>query len=122
MATRYQDLLCEDDTRRARLRASTLNGIDYIEVDTDPPDRNQRVLRVYFVPKASGPSPPPAPQEYQDALDSMLDTLDGDLDSIVILGGVRVRDVEITDVVRVDDHLEVHVDGPGDFSTYRLEI
>lgn len=45
----------DSDTRRNRIQQhATLNGIDYLEVDTEPAADDDRVLRVYFLP----PNPP----------------------------------------------------------------
>jgi hypothetical protein len=109
VVVRYQSLICDDEARRALVAAhATLNGIDYIEVATEPQTDNQVLLRVYFIPTVS--------------LSSMLAALDGDTSNVRIEGGVRVRPIKVTEVTVDGDHLEVRVDHPGDFSTYTLVI
>ena len=97
-------LRCRGDERRALVRCSKhLNGLDFLEVSAD-----QRSLTVYFLDKA--------PAELR-------------LGNLRITGGRRVTEIRVTgfevctnqDPER-DDCLVVHVDQPGDFSCYRLEI
>jgi hypothetical protein len=108
----YQDLRCEDDSRREQLRADpSRHGIDYLEVATSPADENQRVLRVFFIEK-SVPS----------NLSTLLNELDGDTTVVSITGGERIGNIRVTDVARELDHLRVEVSEPGDFSTYTLHI
>ena len=114
MAVNFGDMVFDDTARRQQLQNSRYNGIDYIEVDTTPGDTNQRVLRVHFIP--------PGPEAPAGKIDFMLDDLDGDIDAFAILGGDRVRDIRIEAVTRVEDHLALWVDRPGDFSDYRLSI
>jgi hypothetical protein len=111
----YQELICDDQARRAKVQEHpTLNGIDYIEVATEPRTDNQRVLRVYFIPKAT--------DEGTDRLSELLNALHGKKNLVEIRGGVRVRQIEVMDVLAREDHLEVRVNEPGDFSTYELVI
>jgi hypothetical protein len=106
-------VLCKDDVRRSELRDHPLlNGIDYIEVLSEPGPLNQRVLNVFFIDKDVG----------QKALSDMLDDLVGALDKFSVTGGVRIAEVRVTSVERVADHLVVTVNEPGDFSTYTLHI
>ena len=106
-------VLCKDDVRRSDLRDHPLlNGIDYVEVLSEPGPLNQRVLNVFFIEKNVG----------LVALSSMLDDLVGALNKFSVTGGVRIADVRVTAVERVDDHLVVTVSEPGDFSTYTLQI
>lgn len=112
---RYRSLICDDEARRAEVQKHvTLNGIDYIEVVTAPPADNQLVLEVYFIAKTTAGG--------QASLSAMLNTLHGATDKVTIHGGVRVQHIKVTTVTRVDDHLEVRVSEPGDFSTYTLVI
>jgi hypothetical protein len=93
---------CGEETRRRLVRDEDLNGFDYLEVSDD-----QRTLTVYFLGKA--------PED--------LGT-----EHLRIDGGVRVRDVRITDLrvyreedPELDDRAEIVVERPGDFSTYTLK-
>ncbi len=114
MPKTYDGLVFDDNARRAALQADlTLNGIDYLEVDTTPESDNQRVLRVYFLPP-------------QDSSSTKLDTL---LNAaltpgvpITISGGVRIQSISIIQRSRVDDVLVLRVNQPGDFSDYTLKI
>lgn len=106
---------CDEDVRRALLRAHpTLDGIDYIEVVTEPDADNQRVLEVHFIPKRDAAA--------QQNLEALLDFLDGNTGAVRIEGGVRIRDIEVLAVDRVEDHLEVRVSRYGDFSDYTLHL
>ncbi len=114
MTIRYEDLLCGVDTSRDDVAAHALvQGIDFLEIVTEPAVDNQRVLVVHFIPK-SGPG--------QTALEDMLDALDGNLEAVEITGGVRVRDIEVLEVARDGNTLRIRVDQPGDFSDYTLTI
>ncbi len=103
--SRYRDLVCEDEARRALLRKhATLNGIDYIEVSADSLDA-QHIIDVYFIK-------PQAPAGLADRPELFR-----------IDGGVRIRNIRVDSVKRKDDgHLEVKVDRAGDFSTYTLIV
>jgi hypothetical protein len=116
MATeRYRSLVCDDAARRALVRTDKkLNGIDYVEVVTAPPANDQLVLEVYFIAKET-----PAGRQ---SLSEMLGRLNGATGKVTIKGGVRIKPIEVTRVTRVDDHLEVRVNEPGDFSDYTLAI
>lgn len=98
--------ICRDDrARRARLRASELNGLDYLEVN----EADRHRLSVFFISK----------------LGSLRDELTAA--NFVVTGGVRVQDLVVTGVEvcdqadpEVDDCAVVTVDRIGDFSTYTL--
>ena len=98
--------ICTDDrARRKDLRATELNGLDYLEVDED--DRHR--LTIYFISKL-GP--------LADSLGTA---------NFIVAGGVRVRSVIVTDVevceqsdAERDDCMTLTVDRIGDFSTYTL--
>ncbi len=94
---------CREDLRRPAVRAHRLNGLDYLEVSDD-----QRTLTVYFLGKA--------PTSLEAA-------------NVRIDGGLRIKDISVTRVhvhrssdPEVDDHLDVTVDRPGDFSPYTLRM
>lgn len=113
---RVQDLVCGDDARRAELRTDPdLNGIDHIEVVTEPRDENQRVLALHFVEKAPG---------HEAALEALLAELLASPHRISIEGGERIRGIRVTGTERPPgrDHLRVRVTEPGDFSTYTLVV
>ncbi|HST62236.1 MAG TPA: putative baseplate assembly protein [Longimicrobium sp.] len=106
---------CCDERRRAALRAgavtgSTLNGIDFLEVDsTGAPGGEQLRLRITFVnaPAAALRSLiVPAAPPYR----------------IAIEGGEQVRGIRVQDAGWDGDVLRVDVDRRGDFSTYTLRI
>ena len=97
---------CLDDrARRAALRRTDLNGLDYLDVDED--DRHR--LTVFFISKLG-----PLAERLGKA-------------NFVISGGVRVREIEVVDTKvcqpddsETDDCLQLTVDHIGDFSTYTL--
>ncbi len=103
-------LCCQNDERRDAVRhLRGWNGIDYVEVDTD-----QRTLNVFFLGKL-----PPEFAEDGPALPERL----------VLEGGERIGDIQITDVEPVvnenpelDDFLVVKLDRAGDFSRYTLRL
>jgi hypothetical protein len=101
---------CCDERRRSAVRLHpTLNGIDFIEVvDREATDRaeRQRVLRLHLLKKLELPA--------GRSLTA---------DNIEIDGGVRIIDPRPDSVPQVDEDLiTVHVDSPGDFSTYTLRL
>ncbi len=109
------DLLCAVDTARDDIAANErVNGIDYVEVATQPAPDNQRVLRVSFIPKATAAG--------RTNLQAMLDEIASHPQRLRIVGGVRVRDIAVTGVARVDETLRIEVATPGDFSDYSLVI
>jgi hypothetical protein len=101
---RYQSLICDDKERRqAVIDDLHLNGIDAIEVPATSLNA-QRFLQVYFLKP------------------DFIDDLVGHPDLFTIEGGVRITGIRVLAVTRVDDHLVVEVDKPGDFSTYTLSV
>ena len=114
-ATIHDGTVVADDARRGDLqRHLTLNGIDFLEVVTAPDADNQRVLQVHFLPPVA-----PATAAKLDALLAEIVTAP---DHVTISGGVRIKDVIVIKVTRVEDTIAVRVDTPGDFSTYTLAI
>src|SRR5829696_7674379 len=94
-----------DSARRALLQVDpTLNGIDFLEVDTAPQGDNQRVLRVHFLP----PQTPATSAKLDDLLNAAV-TISV---PITISGGVRIRSIHIIERTRVDDVLVLRVDKP----------
>ncbi|MGH9497271.1 MAG: putative baseplate assembly protein [Candidatus Sulfotelmatobacter sp.] len=98
------NLTCQKEYRREDVRAASLFGLDYVEI----PDEQQVTLNVFFLGKA--------PQKLEQA-------------NVVLSGGMRIRDVKIASMrvhrqadSTLDDYLEVHVNKPGDFSTYTIAI
>lgn len=94
---------CGEDNRRDDVRAADLYGLDYVEIGEAQTD-----LMVTFLGKA----PPKIERR-----------------NVSIAGGARITGIAVTGlrVVRqkdptLDDYLEVTVDRPGDFSTYRLSL
>lgn len=105
MSAAGHTLACRTDVRRGAVRAhEQLTGLDFVEVDT-----SQTALRVYFL----GRLPAGLSKE-----------------AIHISGGrterdaVTVLDVDLypSDDPRHDDVAVIHVDRPGDYSTYRLTL
>ena len=103
--------VCRDkDVRRREIRNHTdaagdrdLNGIDYLEVD-----EKQTTLTVYFLAQV--------PESITK-------------ENVRIDGGRRIRNIRVEWIdrcdpkdLRVDGCLRVHVDRPGDFSTYTLRL
>ncbi|HTP10316.1 MAG TPA: putative baseplate assembly protein [Anaerolineae bacterium] len=93
--------LCHDEQRRQQVRARELNGLDYVEVNTD-----NRTLTVFFLMKA------PAHIHKEN---------------VRIEGGRRITDIKVesasvctTKDEDRDDCMKVRVDKLGDFSTYQL--
>jgi hypothetical protein len=110
--TRFQDMLCGDDTRRATLRTTAgLYGIDFLEVRTSPPIDNQRVLELHFQGKAADPG-----------FNNFLNQLDGAPERFPITGGVRVQGVRVDSATRSGDIIVLHTTMAGDFSDYRLRV
>jgi hypothetical protein len=97
-------LSCRDEQRREDVRAASVFGLDYVEVA----DQQQLTLNVFFLGKA------PA------AIGAA---------NVVLTGGRRIRDVQITNVrvqrqpdPTLDDYLEVRVNKAGDFSNYTISL
>jgi len=119
-ATTMRDaLVCDDAARRSALASADLqHGIDYLEVVTAPPADNQRLLDLFFVPKASAAG--------TADLAAMLADLDGNPGAVRIDGGTRERNLRVLDVTHLPapggGRLRVRVDRPGDFSEYVLRL
>jgi len=117
--------ICKEDQRRDAIRRkSGMNGLDYLDVGGD-----QLTLKVFFLGKA------PSQLLKQDDEDDK--TYNKRLKQYVhIEGGVRIREIGVTDVKIVqikdartgklisdlDDWMEVRVNKHGDFSTYILRL
>ena len=97
-------LICRNELRREAVRQhENLNGLDYLDVG---PDR--RTLTVHFLGKAPVSLEP---------------------SNILIEGGRRIRDIRIekvtvtrSEMVELDDFMEVVTDKEGDFSIYSLRV
>jgi hypothetical protein len=94
---------CRTERRRKKVRAHDLNGLDYLEVS-----RDQKRLTIFFLGKA--------PEEIAK-------------ENVVVEGGRRASAIEVTrielrraDDPELDDHMQVWVAQPGDFSTYTLRL
>jgi hypothetical protein len=99
---RNQDLICDEEERRALLLSSELNGIDYIEVSAASLEC-QRYIIIYFIKDA-----PSELEEHPELFE--------------IEGGVRIRNIKVTSVDVSGQTANVAVDKPGDFSNYTLII
>lgn len=102
--SRVDALRCARASRREKVRASRLDGLDFVEVDAE----SQTLLTVTFLGKA--------PQNLEPG-------------NVVVLGAPGAREVRVERVLihreddpDLDDHMQVFVDRPGDFSTYRLAV
>ncbi|HYR10124.1 MAG TPA: putative baseplate assembly protein [Longimicrobium sp.] len=108
---------CCDERRRATLRAgavngSTLNGIDFLEVEgTGAAGGEQRRLRIRFV------------NEPTTALRELIVPASGPA-RVMVEGGEQVRGIRVqgTPTWNAAGELVVDVDRRGDFSTYTLRI
>ena len=97
--------ICNDEQRRLEVRSQAFNGIDYVEAGHDG---SSVTLDIYFF----GTAP--------DGLTTQ---------QVVIDGGVRVTDIQVTGVhlckindPEQEDRARITVDKAGDFSTYTLRI
>jgi baseplate J-like protein len=105
---------CSNENRRERVRTTLgsdgtllLNGIDYLEVATGA----QTGLEVHFIhPLPGEPSGVPSGAPVLAA------------DNIRILGGERIKNIDIVSVTAAGAVLSVIVDTPGDFSIYTLAL
>ena len=95
--------ICIGEERREKVRAASLNGLDYVEVTGD----DQRTIAVYFLGKA-----PPAIETRDHPPRSPITKR-----NVRIEGGRRIRNVRVVDVSihrsghpREDDWMEVTVD------------
>ena len=98
--------ICKNPGRRQAVRdSSALNGIDYLEVSLD-----QKRLDVFFLKNLPGQTNgvPSAPALKES--------------NIRIEGGVRIRDIQVTQLKAKDNVLSVSVTAPGDYSTYALRL
>ena len=104
------NLICHKDLRREEVRRNRrLNGLDYLEVESNLEVGSGPVtLSVYFLGKAQ---------------------VELDKSNVIIEGGRRIDDIQVEKVVvrryetvELDDYMEVTVDKPGDFSTYTLRV
>jgi hypothetical protein len=112
MTTRFEDLLCGDDERRALLRAKAgLYGIDFLEVRTAPASENQRALELHFQDKDNDPG-----------MDAFLNGLDGHHERFVLTGGIRIQGITIETATRAGNAIVLRVSEPGDFSDYRIRV
>lgn len=101
---------CHQEDRRDAVRGlNGWNGLDYVEVGS-----GQSTLFAYFLGKL-----PAELSVNQPGLEQYLE----------IEGGERIRGIRVTDVdpkvnpdPEIDDYLIIHLDKPGDFSTYRLRL
>ncbi len=100
---------CCDELRRTAVLASSLNGIDFLEVlDSEAPSEadRQRFLLVHFLKD--------------------LGSLTLTQENVRIEGGERIRNIEVSDVTAGTGEnahvLTVEVDRPGDFSIYTLRL
>jgi hypothetical protein len=93
-----------DPRRRAAVLASSLNGIDYVEVldaDAPTPADRQRILRLHFL-KAPPPGLTPA--------------------NVTIDGGDRIRSVGVRSLAYDGDVVVVDLEAYGDYSVYTLTL
>ena len=97
-------LSCQEEQRREDVRAASLYGLDYVEVT----DQQQLTLNVFFLGKA--------PANIQKG-------------NVVLTGGRRIRDVQITSVrvqrqsdPTLDDYLEIRVNKAGDFRAHTISV
>jgi hypothetical protein len=95
--------LCDNDLRREAVIGSSLNGLDYLEVEDEdaPSGLRQRILVVSFV---NGAPPGIGPANVQ------------------ILGGERITGIAVQSVAYQQGTLVVQVSEPGDFSEYTLSL
>lgn len=104
MGTHYY---CRNERRKELVRDQTyLNGINFLEVSQD-----QRTLQIHFIHPLPGQA---------GGFPSFLGPLT--TENVLIEGGVRVRDVFATGVQSKEKVLQVDVNKPGDFSTYKFRL
>ena len=100
---------CKSQERRLKVAAnSQVNGIDYLEVS--PID--QTILEVHFIhplPGESGGVPSGTGQTLQEG-------------NILIKGGVRIKEIEVTSIAISGNLLTVQVSSSGDFSFYSFML
>ncbi|OUC14149.1 MAG: putative baseplate assembly protein [Alkalinema sp. CACIAM 70d] len=110
MVTQYR---CKNEHRRSIVRQGQdgqflLNGIDYLEVGAD-----QTTLVVYFVHPLPGSGQDQAIPPRSTPLST---------DNLIISGGSRIPTLRIESVTTYGQVLLVHVEQPGDLSTYTLQL
>jgi hypothetical protein len=114
MSTQYS---CKKPQRRAEVLAAgsggtpVLNGIDYLEVASDPGTNDQKILNVHFLFQLPGQTNgfPTSPVLTAD--------------NVVITGGVRITGIKVVPPVTASGNvLTVNVNAAGDFSTYTLSL
>jgi hypothetical protein len=98
---------CAEDLRAEAVRdATTVNGIDYLEVLP-----GQAKLAVHFLHPLPGQT---------GGIPAGGTTLNRT--HLLVEGGDRVRDIQVRTTSTAGDVLTVTLSGPGDFSTYRLRL
>lgn len=107
MSIRY---FCKNENRRRRVgQSTTLNGIDFLEVQAD-----QTKLDVHFLHALPGPGAvDPVPADPSKELQA---------GNLVIAGGVRLTGIKVKTISRANEVLTIAVDAAGDFSTYTLRL
>jgi hypothetical protein len=103
-----------DDARRAVVAAhEEWQGIDYLEVVTAPPEDNQLVLELHWLPNQTDAG--------RASLVALLDLLEGSPEPIRIASqeGARIR---VAEAKRIGAVLRIRVAERGDFSTYTLAV
>jgi len=99
---------CKNEGRKVAIsKGSEINGIDYMEVSED-----QTTLTVHFIHNLPG-------QEDQVPPDPAAPLTPN---SVIIRGGVRVKDIEVDSAESSGNVLTIHVKNPGDFSLYTLYL
>ncbi|MGI0493686.1 putative baseplate assembly protein [Alkalinema pantanalense CENA528] len=110
VSTQYR---CKNEHRRSIVRQGQdgqflLNGIDYLEVAAD-----QTTLVVYFVHPLPGSGQDQAVPPRSTPLSP---------DNLLISGGSRIPTLRVESVTTYGQVLLVHVEQPGDLSTYTLQL
>jgi hypothetical protein len=106
----------EQPRRKLLLNHPGLNGIDFLEVDSD----DHSILRLFFI-NSVGPANPLDPADPNDEYG-----LSKNPEKITISGGMRIVGIHAISCIRhtkdSKGFLEIQVDHAGDFSTYILSI
>ena len=98
---------CQNERRRQMVaRSGQLNGIDYLEIA--PP--NQRRLHIHFLHPLPG-QPGGIPENPELTIGNFL-----------IIGGSRIRNIEVVSLSIDNEIATIEVDRPGDFSRYTLAL
>jgi hypothetical protein len=99
-----------ESRRAALLAARTINGLDFVEVDTADPTK----LSAHFILNLPDAPDDPVPPAAGDALAAVNFRIDG---------GERITGIRVLTAVRTaDDTMALTVDKEGDFSTYTLVL